>query len=186
MRRTVISTLIVLAVLLVLSFPGHSQSNGGSSGPSIATPIVTPSSPGSGDQVTVNVTVTSSTGVQSVMVVYTTDNWASVNRTVSAPYVPRFDDYQGVIPAQPQGTHVSYYVVAVDTASNTSVNNNSGSYYSYTVGSGTGGGGGGIGSFNITSTSLWLIAAILGAMMVGMLLVFKRRSGSSKPSKNKP
>ena len=126
-----------------------------------------------------------SPGVQSVMIAYTTDNWAS-NQTVSAPYVPRFDDYQGSIPAQPQGTHVSYYVVAVDAASNTSVNNNSGSYFSYTVGAGTIGGGGGGGSFNITSTSLWLIAAILGAIMVGMLVVFKRRSGPSKPSKNKP
>jgi hypothetical protein len=180
LRRTLISTIIVLAVLLVVSYPGHSQANGGS-GPSIGTPITTPSAPGSGDQVTVNVTVTSTAGVQSVMVVYTTDNWVSVNQTVSAPYVPRFDDYQAVIPAQPEGTHVGYYVVAVDVGSNRSVNNNSGSYYSYTVGAGTGGGGGG--SFNITSTSLWLIAAILGAIMVGMVVVFKRRSSSARPAR---
>ena len=179
LRRTVISTIIVLTALLVISYPGHSQGNGGSGAPSIGTPITTPSSPGSGDQVIVNVTVTSSAGVQSVTVVYTTDNWASVNQTVSAPYIPQFDDYQATIPAQPEGTHVSYYVVAVDVGSNRSVNNNSGSYYSYTVGAGTGGGG----SFNITSTSLWLIAAILGAMMVGMVVVFKRRSSSARPAR---
>jgi len=177
LRRTVISTIIVLAFLLVASYPGHSQGNGGSGPPSIGTPITTPSAPGSGDQVTVNVTVTSSAGVQSVMVVYTTDNWASVNQTVSAPYLPQFDDYQGVIPAQAEGTHVSYYVVAVDVGSNRSLNNNSGTYYSYTVGAGTGGGGG---SFNITSTSMWLIAAILGAVMLGMVVVFKRRSSSAR------
>src|SRR6266705_952955 len=181
LRRTVISTIIVLAFLLVISYPGHSQGNGGSGAPSIETPITTPSAPGSGDQVSVNVTVTSSAGVQSVTVVYTTDNWASVNQTVSAPYVPRFDDYQAVIPAQPEGTHVSYYVVAVDVGSNRSMNNNSGSYYSYTVGTGTGGGGGG-GSFNITSTSMWLIAAILGAVMLGMAVVFKSRSSSARPA----
>jgi len=181
LRRIVISTIIVLAFLLVISYPGHSQGNGGSGAPSIGTPITTPFAPGSGDQVTVNVTVTSTAGVQSVMVVYTTDNWASVNQTVSAPYVPRFDDYQAIIPAQPEGTHVSYYVVAVDVGSNRSMNNNSGSYYSYTVGSGTGGGGGG--SFNITSTSMWLIAAILGAMMMGMVVVFKRRSSSARPTR---
>jgi hypothetical protein len=114
------------------------------------------------------------------MVVYTTDNWATVNQTVSAPYVPRFDDYEAVIPAQPEGTHVSYYVVAVDVGSNRSVNNNSGSYYSYTVGAGTSGGGGG--SFNI-ATSMWLIAAILGAVMVGMVVMFKRRSSSARPAR---
>jgi len=182
LRRTIISTIIVLAVLLVISYPGHSQGNGGSGAPSIGTPITTPSAPGSGDRVTVNVTVMSTAGVQSVMVVYTTDNWASVNQTVSAPYVPRFDDYQAIIPAQPEGTHVTYYVVAVDVGSNRSVNNNSGSYFSYTVGAGTSGGGGG-GSFNITSTSLWLIAAILGAVMLGMVVVFKRRSSSARPAR---
>jgi len=178
LRRTVISTIIVLAVLLVISYPGHSQGNGGSGAPSIGSPITTPSVPGSGDQVTVNVTVTSSAGVQSVMVVYTTDSWASVNQTVSASYVPRFDDYQAIIPAQGEGTRVSYYVVAVDVGSNRSVNSNAGSYYSYTVGAGTGGGG----SFNVTSTSMWLIAAILGAVMLGMVVVFKRRSSSARPA----
>ncbi len=181
LRTTVVSTIIVLAFLLVISYPGHSQGNAGSGAPSIGTPITTPSAPGSGDQVTVNVTVTSSAGVQSVMVVYTTDNWASVNQTVSAPYVPQFDNYQGVIPAQAEGTHVSYYVVAVDVGSNRSMNNNSGTYYSYTVGAGTGGGGGG--SFSITSTSIWLIAAILGAVMLGMVVVFKRRSSSARPAR---
>ena len=169
----------MLAVLLVISYPGHSQGNGGSGAPSIGTPITTPSAPGSSDQVTVNVTVISSAGVQSVTVVYTTDNWASVNQTVSAPYVPQFDNYQGVIPAQAEGTHVSYYVVAVDVGSNRSMNNNSGTYYSYTVGAGTGGGG----SFSITSTSMWLIAAILGAVMLGMVVVFKRRSSSARPAR---
>jgi len=181
LRTTVVSTIIVLAFLLVISYPGHSQGNAGSGAPSIGTPITTPSAPGSGDQVTVNVTVTSSAGVQSVMVVYTTDNWASVNQTVSAPYVPQFDNYQGVIPAQAEGTHVSYYVVAVDVGSNRSMNNNSGTYYSYTVGAGTGGGGGG--SFSITSTSIWLIAAILGAVMLGMAVVFKSRSSSARPAR---
>jgi hypothetical protein len=179
LRRAVYSILVITVVLLAFGIPVHAA-------PTIATPTITPSVPGSSDQVTVAVNVTEANpGVQSVMIVYTTDNWVSVNRTVSAPYTPQYDDYRAVIPAQPDGTHLSYYVVAVDASGNSAVNNNSGSYYSYTVGSGTGGGGG-IGSFNITSTSLWLIAAILGAMMVGMLVVFKRRSGSSKPSKNKP
>jgi len=153
----------------------------------IATPTISPSAPGSSDQVTVAVTVTeASPGVQSVMIVYTTDNWASVNRTVSAPYLPSSDDYRAVIPSQSDGTHVSYYVVAIDANSNSAVNNNSGSYYSYTVSGLGNGGGGGIGSFNVTSTSLWLIAAILGAMMVSMVVVFKKRSSSGKASKNKP
>jgi len=182
LRRTFYSTCLILAFLFILVIPVRAQ-------PTIATPTIIPEAPGSSDQVTIAVVVTEATpGVQSVMIVYTTDNWASVNRTVLAPYTPAFDDYRAVIPAQSDGTHVSYYVVAEDAGGASAVNNNSGNYYSYTVsgvGSGSGGGGG-IGSFNITSTSLWLIAVILGAMMVGMVVVFKRHSKSNKGPRNKP
>ncbi len=169
-----------MLVLLVLAMPVHAPAGGSdSTPPSVGTPTVSPSNPGPGDKVTVSVDVNDTgSGVASVSVVYSTDNWASVNNTISAPYTPAFDDYRATIPALSQGSHVSFYVVAVDAASNRAVNNNSGSYYAYDV---TGGSGGGIGGqFNITSTSLWIIAAILGAMMVGMVVMFKRRSGSRK------
>jgi hypothetical protein len=172
LRIALCSACIFLAVLLVFTIPVHAA-------PTIGTPSVSPSTPGPGDQVTVSVDVTEgSPGVASVMIVYSTDNWAS-NSTVSAPYVPTSDNYQAKIPALASGSHVSYYVVAVDAGGGRSVDNNSGSYFSYDV---TGGGFGG-GSFSITSTWLWLLAAVLGAMMVGMVVVFKRRGSTAKPVK---
>ncbi len=178
MRRTLYSIAFFMALLLVIAIPVHAQGAGDSTAPSIGIPSVSPASPGSGASVTVSVDVNDTgSGVASVSIVYSTDNWASSNNTVSAPYVPTSDNYQGTIPAQSQGSYVSYYVVALDAAGNRAVNNNSGGFFAYDV---TGGFGGGIGGFNITNTSMWIIAAILGAIMVAMVVVMKRRSGSKK------
>ncbi len=101
--------------------------------PTIGTPSLSPSTPGSNDTVTVAVAVSDPTGVASVLIVYTTDNWNLVNSTVLAPYNAAFDDYRAVIPEQPQGSHVSFYVVALNVGGNRAVNNNSGSFFSYNI-----------------------------------------------------
>src|SRR5438046_10353780 len=68
----------------------------------ISTPSISPASPGPNDQVTVNVTVTAGSGVKTVTIHYTTDNWNADNTTVVASdssttprasaYIPRLDN----------------------------------------------------------------------------------------------
>src|SRR5713226_6979779 len=102
--------------------------------PTIGTPTITPSSPGSSDTVTVKVNVTDTgSGVKNVSITYTTDNWKSVNKTLLANYNITTHYATAQIPPLQYGGHVEYYITAFDNAGNKAVNNNSGSYFSYDV-----------------------------------------------------
>ncbi len=184
LKKIIWSILLALALLLVIGInaPAHAL-------PSIGTPSIQPTSPSPNDAVRVSVSVIDyGSGVASVSIVYTTNNWVSVNNTIQAPYNATNDDYEAMVPAQPSGTHVLYYVVAVDASNNRVMNNNSGSYCAYDVG-GTGGGGGGGNPLGLTINSwlFWAIVLGLGATLVGVLVMGRRRSSSSqKTGKKRP
>ncbi len=101
--------------------------------PSIGTPVTLPASPGPGDIVTVMVNVTDNQLVNNVTVVYTTDNWQSVNTTITAVYNATTHAATAQIPSLTFGGHVAYYIVAFDNAGNKAVNDNNGSYFTYDV-----------------------------------------------------
>ncbi len=103
--------------------------------PTISTPTIKPTSPGSSDIVTVSVNVTDTgSGVKNVSITYTSDNWKTVNKTLVAPYNITTHIATAQFPALlPYGGHVEYYVTAFDNAGNKAINNNSGSYFSYDV-----------------------------------------------------
>jgi hypothetical protein len=71
--------------------------------------------------------------VKNVSVVYTTDNWGMINRTLVAAYDSNTQVATAQIPAQSAGVHVQYYIIAFDPSGNRGTNNNSGSYFGYTV-----------------------------------------------------
>ncbi len=78
---------------------------------------------------TVSVSVTDSSGVKNVTVVYTTDNWATVAVTLLSAYNATTSVATAQIPAQTNGGHVVFYVAALDTNDNKAVTG----YYSYDV-----------------------------------------------------
>ena len=71
--------------------------------------------------------------VKNVSIIYTTDNWATINKTVIATYDNNTQVAIAQIPAQPTGVHVQYYAIAYDPSGNLGTNNNAGSYFNYTV-----------------------------------------------------
>jgi hypothetical protein len=129
--------------------------------PSIGTPMVTPSSPAATDTVTVLVNVTDNRGVQNVTIVYTTDNWHSVNSTIVASYNVTTTTATGRIPALATGGHVVYYIIAFDTAGNRQVNNNSGAYFGFDVEAPP--------ISNVTST--WIAVAAVAGVGLGVAVV---------------
>jgi hypothetical protein len=149
-----LSFLLLLPVIAVVAAP-----------PSVTihTPTISPSMPGPSDQVTVNVTLTPAAAVQSVTVYYTTDNWRTTNRTLTPSYNPTTQLAQAQIPPQSSGTHVEYYIVAIDSSNNRVVNDNGGNYFGYTVIAAT-----------PPNTGLWIeIALILVAVGVAVPVAFR-------------
>src|SRR3989442_114997 len=138
----------------------------------IGTPVTRPSSPTPSSSVTVSVNVTQShPGVMNVSIVYTTDNWRSVNVTLPATYNATLRTWNATIPPLSNGGHVAFYVVAFDFNSNRAVNNNSGTYFSYDVP--------GTNPLSQATTVNWIIlAVVLGA--IGSFAVVLLRS-AKKP-----
>ena len=133
--------------------------------PTIETPSIEPASPGSGDPVTVSVVVTDARGVYNVSIVYSTDNFTSVNVVLPAAYNSTSGIAKATIPAQTGGGRVSYYVVAYDASGNKGVNYNAGMFFTYEVPAGPA----------TSITSFWglvviaVIAAAAGVIVVGYL-----------------
>ncbi len=144
--------------------------------PTISTPSIKPTSPGSGDSVAVSVNVTDTgSGVKNVSITYTTDNWKTTNTTLLASYNITSNLATAQIPAQQYGGHVEYYVVAFDNAGNRALNNNSGSYFTYDVAA----------PFFF---SPWFFALIIAFVAAVALLVFfsRKRKPASVPGQPSP
>lgn len=157
MKKLGLCLCAVIAVLTVLSAPllAHAAPPD-TTPPVISNPVFTPSSPGATTPVTVQANVTDNrSGVSNVTIVYTTDNWHSVNTTLLAMYNTTTTTATAHIPALASGGHVSFYVVAFDNAGNKAVNNNSGNYYTYSVPAPP----------ISSTTSTWLVYGILGATL---------------------
>jgi hypothetical protein len=93
-------------------------------GPVIGNHDRTPSTPDSTESVSVNVSVTDMSGVDTVILSYYNGaTWFNITMTGAEP------DYEGTIPALPHGTEVQYRVYANDTIDNWSVSETD----SYTV-----------------------------------------------------
>src|SRR2546426_9900802 len=117
--------MLALSVPLLVLAPNTTPLN-------IGTPVTQPSSPTASSSVIVSVNVTQShPGVWNVSVVYTTDNWRSVNATLPATPNAARVTWNATIPPLANGGHVSFYVVAFDYNDNRALNNNSGSYFGY-------------------------------------------------------
>ncbi len=147
--------------------------------PTIETPTIQPTNPSSADPVIVSVIVTAAVGVSSVSIVYTTDNWTSVNIVLPATYNSTSGLAQATIPALQGGGRVSYYVVAYDTSGNRGVNDNAGRYFTYQVATGPSGPG-----TSITSSWGLLVIAAIAAMVMGMVLFFARRRKNTTASQS--
>jgi hypothetical protein len=163
----------VLSLLLLL--PAIAMVTGAPPGPNISTPTISPSSPGPNDQVTVTTTVTAgNSGVLNVTLHYTTDNWKTTNTTVLAIYNSTSNQATAHIPAQYNGGHVEYYIVAFDGNGNKAVDPSNGTYFSYTVTTQPN-----------TTTNTWIeIALVVATIGVGGAIAFhsmrpKTRTGSS-------
>ena len=157
-----LSICLVMASLLVLSAPlmVHAPPPD-TTPPSIGTPVISPTSPSASDIVTILVNVTDNRSVQNVTIVYTTDNWQSVNTTVTASYNATTTTATGQIPALSSGGHVAYYIVALDNAGNKQVNNNSGAFYGYDVAASP-----------LTSvTNAWLVIVAVASVGLGVCIV---------------
>ena len=126
-----ISLLLALQLVASVNAPGF---NFDTTPPTIGTPTIQPATPGPSDTVTVSVTAQDpDSPVKNVSIIYSTDNWATINRTVVATYSNNTQMAVAQIPAQATGTHVQYYIIAYDPSGNRGINKNSGSYYSYAV-----------------------------------------------------
>src|SRR3990172_4666030 len=122
--------IVVAPVVLVRAPPADGTP------PTISQPSIQPASPSSSDAVTVSVVVRDlggqATGVKNVSIVYSNDNWVSVNITLAAAYNATSETATAQIP--PQSTaHVAYYVIAFDNAENMALNNNNGNYFGYDI-----------------------------------------------------
>jgi hypothetical protein len=140
--------------------------------PTISTPTIKPTSPGYSDTVTVSVNVTDTgSGVKNVSITYTSDNWKTVNKTLTATYNITTSIATAQIPALQSGGHMEYYVTAFDNAGNKGVNNNSGSYFSYDVSPPW-----------YLGTNFWLLVVLGLALAVILFAVIytKRRKRSTK------
>jgi len=174
--KRLFSLCLIIATVLALSFPLLAFAPPPSNPLVVGTPVASPVSPTSSDTIKVSVNVTQShPGVMNVSIVYTTDNWQSVNVTRPASYNSTTRTWTASIPPLTSGGHVSFYVVAFDYNDNKAVNNNSGSYFGYDV---AGAGLPGI----LANTSNWIIIAIiLGA--IGSFAIVLLRSGKARTSK---
>jgi hypothetical protein len=171
---------LALAIPLLLLLPVVALVAALPAGPNISTPSISPSSPGPTDQVTVTATVTAgNSGVLNVTLVYSTDNWKATNTTVLAVYNVTSSQATAHIPAQLNGGHVEYYLVAFDGNGVKKVNNNNGAYFSYTVT-----------TQPSTTTNTWIELALVAASLgVGGTIAFhslrpKTKAGSTAYSQN--
>lgn len=137
--------------------------------PVISTPAIRPISPRPSDPVNVTVSVVDTgSGVKNVSIVYTTDNWKSVNKTLAATYSTTTQNATAQIPALQSGGHVEYYIIAFDNAGNRAVNNNANQYFSYDVSS----------PWYLTSAFYIALAVALAALLAAVLLMAKRKKKS--------
>ncbi len=154
--------LLALALVLVLSAStGVYAVPPDTTPPTIETPTINPTSPGPNDPVTVSVVVTDARGVANVSIIYTTNNWTSVNVQLTAAYNSTSGVSTATIPPQTGGGRVAYYVVAYDSSGNKGVNDNAGADYTYEVAP----------SPVTTITSLWALVVIAAIAAVAMVLV---------------
>ena len=123
-------TIVVAPVVLVRAPPADGTP------PNIGQPSIQPVSPSSSDTVTVSAVVRDTggqaSGVKNVSIVYSTDNWQSVNITLTAAYNATSETATAQIPPQ-SSARVTYYVIAFDNAENRAVNNNNGNYFAYDI-----------------------------------------------------
>jgi hypothetical protein len=102
--------------------------------PLIGTPKIQPATPGPNDIVTVSaIAQDPDSSVKNVSIIYTNDNWNTINKTLVATYDNNTQVAVAQIPAQPSGAHVQYYIIAYDPSGNRGTNNNSGNYFSYNI-----------------------------------------------------
>ena len=178
MKKIRQSLYLALAILCALSIPAIVHAPADTIPPAIGTPVVQPSSPGPSDIITVSVNVTDDRTVKNVTIVYTTDNWSSVNTTLVASYNATSKIATTQIPAQANGGHVEFYIVAFDLAGNRSVNKNSGNYFTYNVPA----------PAFPAATSTWIIAGVLAGALGIFALVFVRtvmKPAAPKQSQNR-
>lgn len=126
-----VAFIIVVAPVVLVQAPAADGTP-----PIINPPSIQPASPSSSDTVTVSVVVRDTggqaSGVKNVSIVYSTDNWQSVNITLGAPYNATSETATTQIPPQ-SSARVTYYVIAFDNAENMGVNNNNGNYFGYDI-----------------------------------------------------
>ncbi len=135
MRKKTLSLFFIVAALSVLSAPilVHAPP-ADTNPPTIGTPVITPSSPSAPDPVTIMVNVTDDrSGVNNVTIVYTTNNWQTVNVTLLASYNLTTTTASAQIPPLTTGGHVAFYIVAFDNQGNRQVNDKLGTYFGYDV-----------------------------------------------------
>jgi len=174
MKKIVFSLCLVMASLMALGVPlsAHAPPN---TPPAIGTPVVQPSSPTYNAPVKVSVNVTDQhSSVQNVTIIYTTDNWKMVNKTLLALYNTTTTTATDQIPALANGGHVAIYVVAFNGNGIRGVNNNSGSYFGYDVAAPP---------TVPTTTNGWIATGIilgsLGAFAVVALHILRKKPGTS-------
>lgn len=174
MRAVAYSLCLLVATLLALSVPAIVHAPPPDTiPPVIGTPTIQPSVPTSSQPVTVSVNVTDDRAVMNVTIVYTTDNWKTVNTTIVASYNITSSFAKVQIPAQTNGGHVAFYVVAFDTAGLRTVNNNSGNYFTYNVPA-------------PNTTNYWIITAAIAGALGAFAIIFVRtviKRPSSSPSR---
>src|SRR5215467_2202212 len=170
-----LSLCLVIATFLILGAQVAHAPPPDTAPPSIGTPVISPISPTATDPVTILVNVTDNRGVQNVTITYTTDNWQSVNRTVTTTYNATTTTATGQIPALSTSGHVEYYITATDTSGNQRVNNNSGTFYVYDV----------TATPFTGVTSTWIAVAAVAGVGLGVALVslrmLKKRPVTSHP-----
>ncbi len=104
---------------------------GDSTPPLIAQVSFTPTTPKPTEQALIKATVTDSSAISSVKVVYSTNNWTSSQEAAMAVAVA--DDYTAKLGPFPEGTLVKFRIVAVDSSGNTAYSNSTS--YSFIVSS---------------------------------------------------
>ncbi len=104
-----------LAASFSAGAPNPGSGPGGSTVPIISNLSRSPASPTPADAVTISATITDDGSIVSAQLLYSTDglNFTPINMSNTGG-----DDYEGVIPAQPGGTTVSYQVSAEDNDGN--------------------------------------------------------------------
>ena len=170
-------SILLLILALAIGSVALAHAPAPSSGPTIGTPVVSPTSPTSSSIVTVSVSVTSARStVKNVTITYTTNNWKS-NTTVVATYNATTATATGQIPALAPGGVVYYFIVAFDIAGNSNLNNNNGIYFSYLVPAPTS-------PTSIGTLTYILVAAGIAAAIAAVaFMILKAPQTKSKPSK---